>query len=95
MKVILGAEWAIDGLKSVQILVRVLSFCGVVLQVQSDHYEEFWAPELEKHGYTGVYKKKTGEVRITNADCGGSLSCHLISNWHLGNWRFRKARCLA
>ena len=35
------------------------------IQVQSDHYEEFFAPELEKHGYTGVYKKKTGEVRIT------------------------------
>ncbi|KAG0599889.1 hypothetical protein M758_12G185100 [Ceratodon purpureus] len=31
-------------------------------EVQSDHYEDFYAPELEKHGYTGVYKKKTGEV---------------------------------
>lgn len=38
------------------------------IQVQSDHYEEFFAPELEKHGYTGVYKKKTGEVRITIGD---------------------------
>lgn len=37
-------------------------------QVQSDHYEEFFAPELEKHGYTGVYKKKTGEVRINIGD---------------------------
>jgi mRNA deadenylase 3'-5' endonuclease subunit Ccr4 len=36
---------------------------GLALQVQSDHYEEFFAPELEKHGYMGVYKKKTGEVR--------------------------------
>lgn len=34
------------------------------LQVQSDHYEDFYAVELEKHGYTGVYKKKTGEVRF-------------------------------
>jgi CCR4-NOT transcription complex subunit 6 len=31
-------------------------------EVQSDHYEDFYAPELEKHGYTGVYKKKTGEI---------------------------------
>lgn len=31
-------------------------------QVQSDHYEEFFAPGLEKHGYTSIYKKKTGEV---------------------------------
>lgn len=31
-------------------------------EVQSDHYEEFFAPELEKHGYAAVYKKKTGEV---------------------------------
>lgn len=32
------------------------------LQVQSDHYEDFFAPELKKHGYAAVYKKKTGEV---------------------------------
>lgn len=31
-------------------------------EVQSDHFEEFFAPELEKHGYTAVYKKKTTEV---------------------------------
>jgi hypothetical protein len=30
--------------------------------VQSDHYEDFFAPELKKHGYAAVYKKKTGEV---------------------------------
>ncbi len=32
------------------------------LQVQSDHFEEFFSPELEKHGYAAVYKKKTAEV---------------------------------
>lgn len=37
---------------------------GLVLQVQSDHFEEFFAPELEKHGYTAVYKKKTSEVQF-------------------------------
>lgn len=31
-------------------------------EVQSDHFEEFFSPELEKHGYTAVYKKKTTEV---------------------------------
>lgn len=31
-------------------------------QVQSDHYEEFFAPELDKHGYYGLYKRKTNEV---------------------------------
>jgi len=39
---------------------------GLDVQVQSDHYEDFYAPELEKHGYTGVYKKKTGEVRFSS-----------------------------
>ncbi|KAG2686865.1 hypothetical protein I3843_09G027600 [Carya illinoinensis] len=31
-------------------------------EVQSDHYEEFFAPELDKHGYVGLYKRKTNEV---------------------------------
>ena len=31
-------------------------------QVQSDHYEEFFAPELDKHGYQALYKRKTNEV---------------------------------
>ncbi len=30
--------------------------------MQSDHFEEFFSPELEKHGYAAVYKKKTAEV---------------------------------
>lgn len=37
--------------------------CFGAWQVQSDHFEEFFAPELEKHGYAAVYKKKTAEVR--------------------------------
>ncbi|KAG5055809.1 hypothetical protein JHK85_008319 [Glycine max] len=35
---------------------------SVFPQVQSDHYEEFFSPELDKHGYYGLYKKKTNEV---------------------------------
>lgn len=35
-------------------------------EVQSDHYEEFFAPELDKHGYVGLYKRKTNEVYSGN-----------------------------
>ena len=31
-------------------------------EVQSDHFEDFWAPELSRRGYAAVYKKKTGEI---------------------------------
>uniref|UniRef100_A0A1D1Z1X0 poly(A)-specific ribonuclease n=1 Tax=Anthurium amnicola TaxID=1678845 RepID=A0A1D1Z1X0_9ARAE len=31
-------------------------------EVQSDHFEEFFSPELDKHGYQALYKKKTSEV---------------------------------
>ncbi|XXG64199.1 hypothetical protein AAC387_Pa05g2211 [Persea americana] len=36
-------------------------------EVQSDHFEEFFAPELDKHGYQALYKKKTSEVYSGNA----------------------------
>ncbi|WOK91809.1 carbon catabolite repressor protein [Canna indica] len=31
-------------------------------EVQNDHFEEYFAPELDKHGYQALYKKKTSEV---------------------------------
>ncbi|XP_057984273.1 carbon catabolite repressor protein 4 homolog 1 [Malania oleifera] len=31
-------------------------------EVQSDHFEEFFSPELDKHGYQALYKRKTAEV---------------------------------
>ncbi len=31
-------------------------------EVQSDHFEDFFAGELAKHGYVAVYKKKTAQV---------------------------------
>lgn len=38
-------------------------FCiNFSLQVQNDHYEEFFAPELDKHGYQALFKRKTNEV---------------------------------
>uniref|UniRef100_A0A2P2M914 poly(A)-specific ribonuclease n=1 Tax=Rhizophora mucronata TaxID=61149 RepID=A0A2P2M914_RHIMU len=36
-------------------------------EVQSDHYEEFFAPELDKHGYQALYKRKTMEVYSGNS----------------------------
>nr|XP_048321288.1 carbon catabolite repressor protein 4 homolog 1 [Ziziphus jujuba var. spinosa] len=35
-------------------------------EVQCDHFEEFFAPELDKHGYTALYKRKTNEVYTGN-----------------------------
>ncbi|XP_059646437.1 carbon catabolite repressor protein 4 homolog 1-like [Cornus florida] len=31
-------------------------------EVQSDHFEEYFAPELDKHGYQALFKRKTAEV---------------------------------
>ncbi|GMJ02279.1 hypothetical protein like AT3G58580 [Hibiscus trionum] len=31
-------------------------------EVQSDHFDDFFAPELDKHGYQALYKRKTNEV---------------------------------
>jgi len=43
-------------------------------QVQSDHYEEFFAPELDKHGYQALYKRKTNEVlKTTSPHCHNYL----------------------
>lgn len=35
-------------------------------EVQSDHFEEYFAPELDKHGYQALYKRKTNEVYTGN-----------------------------
>lgn len=35
------------------------------LQVQSNHFEAFFAPELDKHGYQALYKRKTNEVSVS------------------------------
>ncbi|PIN07810.1 Glucose-repressible alcohol dehydrogenase transcriptional effector CCR4 [Handroanthus impetiginosus] len=35
-------------------------------EVQSDHFEEFFAPELDKHGYQAMFKRKTTEVYSGN-----------------------------
>ncbi|GER57126.1 glucose-repressible alcohol dehydrogenasetranscriptional effector [Striga asiatica] len=35
-------------------------------EVQSDHFEEFFAPELDKHGYQACFKRKTAEVFVAS-----------------------------
>ncbi|KAG2494655.1 hypothetical protein HYH03_007171 [Edaphochlamys debaryana] len=35
-------------------------------EVQSDHYVDFWAPELQRAGYVAIYKKKTTEIYTDN-----------------------------
>ncbi|EAY88687.1 hypothetical protein OsI_10162 [Oryza sativa Indica Group] len=35
-------------------------------EVQSNHFEEFFAPELDKHGYQALFKKRTTEVYTGN-----------------------------
>ncbi|KAL8142878.1 hypothetical protein V2J09_015910 [Rumex salicifolius] len=38
-------------------------------EVQSDHFDEFFAPEFDKHGYQALYKRKTSEVSQTFDGC--------------------------
>lgn len=42
-------------------------------QVQSDHFEEFFAPELDKHGYQALFKRKTAEVATTSLESDEKL----------------------
>lgn len=39
---------------------------NIMQEVQSNHFHEFLMPELQKHGYTAVYKKKTTELYTAN-----------------------------
>ncbi|XLR25915.1 hypothetical protein HN51_039145 [Arachis hypogaea] len=64
-------SWALSWLYRRQNLLReIVGYRADIIclqEVQSDHYEEFFAPELDKHGYYGLYKKKTNEVFLGNA----------------------------
>ncbi|ERN01220.1 carbon catabolite repressor protein 4 homolog 1 [Amborella trichopoda] len=59
-------SWALSWTYRRQNLLReIVGYHADILclqEVQSDHFEEYFAPELEKHGYTAVYKRKTAEV---------------------------------
>ncbi|XP_047333891.1 carbon catabolite repressor protein 4 homolog 2-like [Impatiens glandulifera] len=59
-------SWALSWPYRKQNLLREIVGYGadiVCLQeIQSDHFEEFFGPELDKHGYEALYKKKTAEL---------------------------------
>lgn len=59
-------SWALGWAYRKQNLLRELVGHGADImclqEVQSDHFEDFWAPELSRRGYAAVYKKKTGEI---------------------------------
>ncbi|PIA53236.1 hypothetical protein AQUCO_00900071v1 [Aquilegia coerulea] len=59
-------SWALSWAYRRQNLLReIVGYRADILclqEVQNDHFEEFFAPELEKHGYQALYKKKTNEV---------------------------------
>ncbi|KAG8367961.1 hypothetical protein BUALT_Bualt16G0127100 [Buddleja alternifolia] len=38
-------------------------------EVQVEHFEEFFAPELDKHGYQALFKRKTAQVSKTIDGC--------------------------
>eukprot|EP00898_Chlorokybus_atmophyticus_P003875 jgi/Chlat1/4489/Chrsp29S04432 len=59
-------SWALSwSYRKHNLLQELLSYQADILclqEVQSDHFDDFFAPELLKRGYTAVYKKKTAEV---------------------------------
>eukprot|EP00249_Psilotum_nudum_P020176 c27589_g1_i1 orf=780-2651(-) len=63
--------WALSWAYRRQNLLReIVGYQADILclqEVQSDHFDEFFAAELEKHGYMAVYKKKTAEVYTGSA----------------------------
>mmetsp|Transcript_8378 Transcript_8378/g.24020 ORF Transcript_8378/g.24020 Transcript_8378/m.24020 type:complete len:578 (-) Transcript_8378:263-1996(-) len=64
-------SWALAWSYRKQNLLReLLSYKADILclqEVQSDHYQDFLAPELQRAGYTPIYKKKTTEVFTKNS----------------------------
>ncbi|KAG0466907.1 hypothetical protein HPP92_018487 [Vanilla planifolia] len=47
------------------LLKEIVSYHADIIclqEVQSNHFEEFFSPELDKHGYQALFKKKTTEV---------------------------------
>ena len=41
--------------------------CSFMQEVQSNHFDNFLSPELQKAGYTAIYKRKTTELYTGNA----------------------------
>ncbi|KAK9827722.1 hypothetical protein WJX81_005188 [Elliptochloris bilobata] len=58
------------GYRKQNLLKELLAYHADILclqEVQSNHFTEFLAPELQKHGYTAIYKKKTTEIYTGSA----------------------------
>ncbi|XP_078435738.1 carbon catabolite repressor protein 4 homolog 1-like [Wolffia australiana] len=64
-------SWALSWQYRRQNLLReIVGYHADILclqEVQSNHFEEFFAPELDKHGYQALYKKRTSEVYAGNS----------------------------
>jgi hypothetical protein len=51
--------------RKLNLLAELLRYRADIMclqEVQSDHFSDFLAPELQKHGYSSIYKKKTAEM---------------------------------
>ena len=50
-------------------------------EVQADHYESWWRPQLARHGYSGTYSAKTKEAMGENARISAiaiSIACLVL-----------------
>ncbi|KEH41752.1 carbon catabolite repressor-like protein [Medicago truncatula] len=63
-------QWALSWPYRRQNLLReIIDYAADIIclqEVQNDHYDEFFAPELDKHGYHSLFKRKTTEVSSGN-----------------------------
>ncbi|XP_051140757.1 carbon catabolite repressor protein 4 homolog 1-like [Andrographis paniculata] len=59
-------SWALSWTYRRQNLLReIVAYRADIIclqEVQNDHFEEFFLPELDKHGYQALFKKKTTEM---------------------------------
>jgi CCR4-NOT transcription complex subunit 6 len=59
--------WHYRKLNLLNELVRYKADIMCLQEVQSDHFSDFLSPELQKHGYSAIYKKKTAEMYTGNS----------------------------
>ncbi|CAN1772676.1 Carbon catabolite repressor protein 4 homolog 1 [Linum perenne] len=64
-------SWALSWAYRQQNLLReIIGYRADIVclqEVQNNHFLEFFSPELDKHGYQGMYKRKTNEVEFNKA----------------------------
>nr|XP_029123569.1 carbon catabolite repressor protein 4 homolog 1 isoform X2 [Elaeis guineensis] len=85
-------SWALSWPYRRQNLLReIIGYHADILclqEVQSDHFEEFFAPELDKHGYQALYKKKTSEVKFHMLSCFWNFNFHCFQLVNMVNYRW-------